>query len=113
MYNDVFQAVLDDPVLKPQQAKDVRWLSHDNATRTLARCLPSILASLEREAQERGDAQAMGLSVFMQSYKFIATLMMMRDILPHLSSLSKAMQVNNQFKKKIMSKVKMHIALKG
>ncbi|XP_033101202.1 uncharacterized protein LOC117104464, partial [Anneissia japonica] len=48
--------------------------------------------SLEREAQERSDVQAMGLSVFLQTYDFVATLYMLSDVLPLLSQLSKAMQ---------------------
>ena len=31
------QEILDDPVIKCKQAKDVRWLSHDNAIKALIR----------------------------------------------------------------------------
>ena len=51
-----------DPQLKLTQAKDVRWLSHDKATSHLRQCLPSVLTSLEHEAEERHDALASGLS---------------------------------------------------
>jgi hypothetical protein len=87
------QELQNDPVLKLSQAKDVRWLSHDKATQTLKKCIPSVITSLEREAEERNDCQAMGLAVFVQTYKFLLTLSMMCDVLPHLSALSKAMQV--------------------
>ncbi|XP_053409202.1 zinc finger protein 862-like [Mercenaria mercenaria] len=89
------QDLQNDPVLKLSQAKDVRWLSHDKATQTLKLCLPSVIASLEREAKERNDSQAMGLAVFVQTYKFLLTLSMMCDILPHMSALSKAMQAKD------------------
>ena len=78
------------------EAKDVRWLSHDKATTTLRRCLPSVYKSLDREAEERNDARAAGLAKFSQNYQFVLTLHMMCDVLPHLSDLSKAMQVCTQ-----------------
>ena len=86
------QAVLNDPILKLTQAKDVRWLSHERAVQNLRQCFPSVLASLEREASERHDAQALGLSSFMETYKFLATLLMLCDILPCMACLSKAFQ---------------------
>ena len=41
--------------------------------------------SLEREASERHDAQALGLATFVQKYKFVATLLMLSDVLPPLA----------------------------
>jgi hypothetical protein len=46
------QELLNDPQIKCKQAKDVRWLSHDNAIKALIRSLPSVLVSLNREASE-------------------------------------------------------------
>ncbi|XP_060603655.1 E3 SUMO-protein ligase KIAA1586-like [Ruditapes philippinarum] len=80
------------PKLKLVEAKDVRWLSHDKATTTLRKCLPSIYTSLEREAEERNDARAAGLSVFTQDYRFVLAIHMICDVLPHLTALSCAMQ---------------------
>nr|XP_006823127.1 PREDICTED: uncharacterized protein LOC100368807 [Saccoglossus kowalevskii] len=82
------QKILGDPVLKLKEAKSVRWLSHQRAVDSLRRCLPSVIVSLEREASERGDATAAGLSVFMKQYNFIATLYLLSDVLPHLTKLS-------------------------
>ena len=42
---------------------------------------------------ERDEPQAAGLSSFIQTYEFVATLHMMCDILPVLSALSRAFQV--------------------
>ncbi|XP_052212530.1 zinc finger protein 862-like [Dreissena polymorpha] len=89
------QELLQEPDLKLVEAKDVRWLSHDKATTTLRRCLPSIYKSLDREAEERNDARAAGLAKFSQNYQFVLTLHMMCDVLPHLSDLSKAMQAKD------------------
>ena len=51
--SSIIQAVLNDPIL------DVRWLSHERAVQNLRQCFPFVLASLEREASERHDAQAL------------------------------------------------------
>ena len=50
------------------------------------------MASLEREAHERGDPIAIGLVTCTHNYKFVATLLLMCDVLPHLSRLSKLFQ---------------------
>jgi hypothetical protein len=86
------QGILNDPQIKCKQAKDVRWLSHDNAVKTLVRALPSVLISLDRESSENSEPTAHGLLKFMKSYKFVATLYLLSDILPHLSRLSKIFQ---------------------
>ena len=44
-------AILNDPIIKLKQAKDVRWLSYDAAIGSL-RTLSSIIVSLEREGTE-------------------------------------------------------------
>ena len=48
----LIQKVVNDPQLKLNQAKDVRWFSREKAVRNLRQCLPSVLTSLEREATE-------------------------------------------------------------
>ena len=47
------QELLNDPQIKCKQAKDVHWLSHDNAIKALIRSLNSVLVSLDREASEK------------------------------------------------------------
>ena len=86
------QEVLNDPCLKLTQANDVRWLSHDKAVNNLRRCLPLVIASLEREAEERNNAEASGLAAYVKKYKFVAALYMFSDILPPLAGLSRAFQ---------------------
>ena len=53
------QSVLGDPEIK---LKEVQWLLHNNAVQSLRCCLPSVVASLEREATERGKPMAFGLA---------------------------------------------------
>lgn len=55
------QMVLADPVIKLKQAKDVRWLSHETAISSILSTMPSLIASLEREASERKEPAAVGL----------------------------------------------------
>lgn len=83
------QGILNDPQIKCRQAKDVRWLSHDNAIKALVGSLPSLLVSLDRKASENSEPTAHGLLKFMKSYKFVATMYLLSDVLPHLSRLSK------------------------
>ena len=89
------QEVLDQPMIKCKEAKDVRWLSHDMAIKAVIRTYPAILISLDREASERGEPIAHGLLKFMKCYKFLACAYLLSDILPHLSRLSRIFQKQN------------------
>ena len=84
--------VLGDQTLKLKEAKDVRCLSHNAAIQTLRRTLPSVVASLEREAAERGEPVALGLAKMIKTYEFVATLYLFSDIVPHICRLSLVFQ---------------------
>ena len=86
------QELLDSPVLKIKEARDVRWLSHDNAVQTLRRTLPAVLTALEREASEKEEPVAIGLVKVMKHYEFVSCLYLMCEVLPHLSHLSRLFQ---------------------
>ena len=88
-----FQTVLNDPILKITESKDVRWLSHDAAMQSIRRCHQSLIVSLDREGVENHELVAEGLARHLQTYQFMAALMMFCDALPILSQLSRAMQV--------------------
>ena len=51
-----------------------------------------IITSLEKEATERNDAQALGLAKLVCTYEYVPSLYMMSDVLPVLSHLSKLFQ---------------------
>ncbi len=89
------QEVLHDDRVNLVQATDVRWLLHDKAVSHLRKSFPSVLVSLEREAQERSSAEAAGLASFLKKYEFIAALYMFSDILPPLACLSRAFKKQN------------------
>ena len=86
--------IVQSPHLKLKEAKDVRWLSHNAAVDALRRTLPAVIMSLEREAAERHEAVAQGLATFTKSYNFVATLLMLADVLPLLARLSQIFQVH-------------------
>lgn len=60
----------------------------------MRKCLPSVITSLEREAQEQNDAQASGLATFVKKYILVGTLYMLSDV-PPLAKLSHAFQRRN------------------
>ncbi len=66
------QEILNDPIIKLKEAKDVRWLSHEHAIRALIRSLPSLITSLAREATERDEPTAVGLVRVVKTYYFVA-----------------------------------------
>ena len=51
------QEILDSPSLKLKHAKDHQWLSNESACQKFRRTLPSVFASLQREASEREVSQ--------------------------------------------------------
>ena len=77
------QMVLEDPVLRLKQAKDVRWLSHQAAVDALRRSIVAVLTSLDCEAAERNEPTAVELKSFMLQYFFVASLSLFADVLPH------------------------------
>ena len=90
------QEILNDPLIKCNLAKDVRWLSHDITIKAVICCLPSILVSLDREASENSEPTAHGLFKFMKCYKFVACCTyLFPDVLPHPSHLSRIFQKQN------------------
>ena len=86
------ERLLESPELKLKKPADTRWLSSGRACQTLVRVFPAVCVSLSREAQERGDALAIGLSNVVRKYNFVASLYMMCDILPPVSRLSCILQ---------------------
>ena len=54
------QEILNDPVIKCKQAKDVRWLSDDNAIRALCVHFHLSLSALKEKQQKIGNLLHMG-----------------------------------------------------
>lgn len=72
-----------------------RWLSVERCVNKLMACFASIVVSLEREGTERSDAKAIGLHRLVTEYRFVCTMLLMCDALPHVSRLSKCFQITD------------------
>ena len=79
------QEMMEEPVLHLKRAVHTRWLSHNQAVTSITCTLNSLLATLERAVVENDDAVARGLLHAMKTYKFVATLYLLCDVLPILS----------------------------
>ncbi|XP_006813061.1 zinc finger protein 862-like [Saccoglossus kowalevskii] len=88
------QTTLREQELKLLQPSSTRWLSVDLSVTRLKNIFASVLMSLDCEGEERSDAKAVGLQNLMSSWRFIATMLLMCDLLPHVSRLSKAFQAS-------------------
>ncbi|XP_056137324.1 uncharacterized protein LOC130113734 [Lampris incognitus] len=73
-----------------KEAKDTWWLSHDKACKSLYRNLPAVHMTLNNE--NKNSATATGLLIWLYKYNTLATLYLLCDLLPHLSSLSRCFQ---------------------
>ena len=56
--------------------------------------LPSIVMSLDHEAEDQADARATGLHRFVTSFSFVVTLLLLCDILPLINRLSVLFQTS-------------------
>ena len=57
--------------------------------------MPSLLATLEKQAAEKKDAVARGLLSAMTCYNFVATIYLLSDVLPGLTALSLVFQTED------------------
>lgn len=79
-----------EDVVKVLESGFARWLSIDNSTSSLFRCLPSVLVYLDRNKSV--DANTSGLFHNIVSFDFVALLFLARDVFPPLAILSKKLQ---------------------
>ena len=73
------EQALYEPELKMQRPTEIRCPSHQSAASALRRCLKSPMLTFEQNAAE-GNAVDLGLSLQMSKAKFVATLLMLSDI---------------------------------
>ena len=77
------QEVLDSPNIKLEQAKYVRWLSHDAAIAAIIRTLPALIARLERETTERSESTDIGSDRFVKTHYFVACCHLLHRVLTY------------------------------
>ena len=89
------QEMMEERTLHLKRAVYTRLLSHDQAVTSIRNTFNSLLATLERAVVENDDAVAQGLLYAMKTYKFVATLYLLFDVLPILTTLSLVFQKEN------------------
>lgn len=72
-----------------------RWLSTERSVNRLKKCFVSVVVSLQREGEERSDAKALGLNSLVTEYRFVCTMLLLCDALPHISHLSKCFKITD------------------
>ena len=75
--------------------KDTRWLSQHSAIMSLQCNLGAVLSALAEESEVNRCPLAKGLYSFLPTYRFVATVYLKADVLPHLACLSKLFQKEN------------------
>ena len=86
------QKALSEPHLKLQRPTETRWLSHQSAVDALRRSIKAVYATLQHEAPE-GEATAHGLCNEIVNPTFIASLLLLSNILAILGNLSRTFQL--------------------
>ncbi|KAF3841518.1 hypothetical protein F7725_007380, partial [Dissostichus mawsoni] len=81
--------------LKVKEVKDTRWLSQAMAVSNLQRNLTAVLAALAEETEHKKCPTAKGLYGFLATYRFVASVYLQADVLPHISRLSRLFQKEN------------------
>ena len=87
------EKVLHMPIIKLKQPTETRWLSHEQAVHSLRKCLKAVKITCEMEANA-GDATALGLATHLGKPSFVATLLLLSDILTLLCNLSRSLQIS-------------------
>ena len=77
---------------KLQAPSSARWLSVEACLSKLKLCFASVVLSLER-GEERSDAKAIGLHGLITQYRFVCTMLLVCDTLPHLAIMASCFQI--------------------
>ena len=86
------QALFNHLQLKMIKPSDTRWLAHDRSVKAIRCSMRPLIDTLEHIRKDTGEPEALGMLRTMKTYNFEATLMMLSDVLPVLTCLSRALQ---------------------
>ncbi len=86
------EAVLNTPEIKVTKPSDTRWLARERCVRAVRQVLPALVKTLKEIHAESGDAEVYGLSVLLCTYKFVACLYMLCDVLHTVAKLQGGLQ---------------------
>lgn len=86
------QAVLNAPEIKVTKPSDTRWLARERCIHAVRRTLPALVSTFETIYEDGGDAEAYGISKILRTYKFVACLYMLSDVLHVVAKLQGSLQ---------------------
>ena len=86
------QALVNHPQLKMMKPSDTRWLAHHRSMKAIRCSMRPLIDTLEHIHEDTGEPEALGMLRTMKTYNSVATLMMLSDVLPALTCLSRALQ---------------------
>ena len=92
------QALINHPQLKMIKPSDTRWLTYDRSSVKAIRCsMRPLIDTLEHIHEDTGEPEALRMLRTMKTYNFVATLMMLSDVLPVLTCLSRVLQAKTVY----------------
>ena len=71
---------------------DTRWLARERCVRAVRQTLPALVATFEKIHDDCGDAEAFGIAKLMCTYKFVACLYMLCDVVHTVAKLQGSLQ---------------------
>ena len=80
------------PELKMQKPSETRWLARERCVRAVRLSLPALVVTFENIYEECGDAEAYGIAKLLSTYKFVACLFMLCDVLHTVAKLQGSLQ---------------------
>ena len=86
------QAFLNAPEIKITKPSDTRWLARERCVQTVRQSLPALVSTFNNICEESGDAEAFGVSQLLCTYKFVACLYMLCDVLHTVAKLHGSLQ---------------------
>ena len=86
------QALVNHPQLKMIKPGNTRWMAHDRSVKAIRCSMRPLIDTFEHIHEDTVEPEALGMLRTMKTYKFVATLMMLMDVLPVLTCLSRALQ---------------------
>lgn len=90
---EAMQNFIQEKQSKLLEPCSTRWLSIERSVQRIKECFISVVLSLEREGSERSEAKAIGLCKLVTEYRFVCTMLLLCDSLPHVTHLSKCFQI--------------------
>ena len=86
------QAFLNAPEIKITKLSDTRLLAREKCVQAVRQSLPALVSTFNNIYEESGDAEAFGVSQLLCTYKFVACLYMLCDVLHTVAKLHGSLQ---------------------